>query len=159
MRDNAGLSLRIRPARREDVPAIIRMLADDDLGKGREDVSEPLAQAYFTAFDAIEADNRNILVVAEASDGNILGCLQMTFVPGLSHQGAERALIEDVRVDSRHRGQKVGRKMLDWAISEARQRPCCMMELFVHGTRSSARRFYLELGFKDCHSGMRLELT
>jgi len=159
MSSKVGPSFLIRPARREDVPAITRLLADDDLGRSRENLTEPLAQAYFAAFDAIAADKRNILVVAEASDGGILACLQVTFVPGLSYRGAERALIEDVRVDRRHRGQKIGRKLLDWAVSEARRRSCCMVELFVHETREPARRFYLGLGFKDSHSGMRLQLT
>ncbi|WP_368911989.1 GNAT family N-acetyltransferase [Taklimakanibacter deserti] len=102
-------------------------MADDDLGGSWENLTEPLAQAYFKAFDAIAADTRNNLVVAEATDRDILACLQVTLIPGLSHQGADRALIEDVRVDRRHRGRKIGRRMLDWAVSEARRRstrPC-----------------------------------
>lgn len=153
------MEVRIRAARRNDVQAIVRLLADDDLGKGRENITDPLSRDYFRAFGDIEADNRNILVVAELPDGNIAGCLQLTFVPGLSYQGAERALIEDVRVDARHRGRKIGHQLLQWAISEARKRRCRLVELFVHETRSSARRFYLELGFKDSHSGMRLQLV
>jgi ribosomal protein S18 acetylase RimI-like enzyme len=153
------MEVQIRPARREDVQAIVRLLADDDLGKGRENVSEPLSQGYFKTFDNIAADNRNILAVAETLDGVVLGCLQVTFIPGLSHQGAERALIEDVRVDKRYRGRRIGCKMLEWAISQARRRHCCLIELFAHETRTAARRFYLELGFKDSHSGMRLQLS
>ena len=100
--------VRIRPARREDLPAIVRMLADDELGKERETLSEPLLPAYFKAFDAIAADERNVLIVAEAPDSKVLGCLQMTVIPGLGYQGAERALIEDVRVDKAYRGRKIG---------------------------------------------------
>jgi ribosomal protein S18 acetylase RimI-like enzyme len=153
------VEVEIRPARREDVQAIVRLLADDDLGKGRESVSEPLSQDYFKAFDDIAADSRNILAVVQTQDGTVVGCLQMTFIPGLSHQGDERALIEDVRVDKRYRGQKIGRKMLEWAIGQARLRHCCLVELFAHETRTAARRFYLELGFKDSHRGMRLPLN
>lgn len=152
------VEVHIRPARREDIQAIVRMLADDELGKCREDLSEPLSQAYLSAFDEIAADKRNILIVAETVDGGVLGCLQMTFVPGLSYQGAQRALIEDVRVDKDHRGRKIGHQMLDWAIGEARRRRCRLIELFVHETRSASRRFYKQLGFKDSHSGMRLQL-
>jgi ribosomal protein S18 acetylase RimI-like enzyme len=148
----------IRPARRADVQPIVHMLADDELGKGREVLSDPLAPAYFNAFDNIAADGRNILIVAETPDGRILGCLQMTFVPGLSHQGAERALVEDVRVARAHRGRRIGHRMLEWAIDEARQRQCRLIELFVHETRASAQRFYARLGFKDSHRGMRLPL-
>lgn len=150
--------IQIRPARRADMPAIIHMLADDELGKGRETLSEPLAPAYFKAFDDIAADRRNVLIVAEAPGGQVVGCLQMTFIPGLCHQGAERALIEDVRVDQAHRGRKIGHRMLEWAIDEARRRQCRLIELFVHETRSAARRFYAQLGFQDSHRGMRLPL-
>ncbi|WP_246770962.1 GNAT family N-acetyltransferase [Aestuariivirga sp. YIM B02566] len=149
----------IRPARREDIRTIVRLLADDELGRDREDLSEPLSQAYFKAFDEIVADKRNLVIVAEAADGGLLGCLQMTFIPGLSHQGAERALIEDVRVDKHHRGRKIGHHMLDWAIGEARRRHSCLIELFVHETRFAARRFYENHGFKDSHRGMRLQLA
>jgi GNAT superfamily N-acetyltransferase len=137
---------------------MIRLLADDDLGRGRENIAEPLAPAYFKAFESILADDRNILVVAEAADGDVLGCLQLTIIPGLSYQGAKRALIEDVRVDSRYRGRKIGHQLLEWAIEEARRRSCCLVELFVHETRNDARRFYRGLGFADSHSGMRLKL-
>lgn len=158
MTRDAGPSLRIRPARREDVPAIIHLLADDELGRSRENLSEPLAPAYLTAFDAIAADDRNFLIVAENAGSEILGCLQMTLVPGLSYQGADRALIEDVRVARHHRGRKIGHELLEWAIGKARRRNCCLVELFVHETRDAARRFYLDLGFQDTHSGMRLKL-
>jgi GNAT superfamily N-acetyltransferase len=153
------MEVQIRPARREDVQAIARLLADDDLGKDRENIAEPLSQDYYKGFDDIAADSRSILAVAQTLDGEILGCLQVTFIPGLSHMGAERALIEDVRVDKRYRGRRIGRRLLEWAISQARQRHCCLVELFAHETRTAARRFYLELGFKDSHSGMRLRLT
>ena len=158
MPGDAGPSCRIRPARRDDTTAIIRLLADDDLGRSRENTAEPLAPTYFAAFEAIANDDRNILVVAEAADGDILGCLQLTIIPGLSYQGAERALIEDVRVDSRYRNRKIGHRLLNWAVDEARRRNCCLVELFVHETRGDARRFYRGLGFADSHSGMRLKL-
>lgn len=148
----------LRPARPEDLPAIIRMLADDEIGKDRESLSQPLLPAYVEAFEAISADERTSLIVAEATDGKVLGCLQITFIRGLSYQGAERALIEDVRVDSAHRGQKIGHRMLAWAIDEARRRHCRLIELFVHETRISARRFYARLGFRSSHSGMRMQL-
>jgi len=134
------------------------MLADDELGKERETLSEPLLPAYFKAFDAIAADERNVLIVAEAPDSKVLGCLQMTVIPGLGYQGAERAIIEDVRVDKAYRGRKIGHQMLRWAIGEARRRQCRLIELFVHEKRASARRFYARLGFKDSHAGMRLPL-
>jgi GNAT superfamily N-acetyltransferase len=148
----------IRKARREDVAAIVRLLADDLLGAGREVVSDPPLAAYFEAFAKIAADERNLLVVAEDAAGQVIGTLQMTFIPGLSNQGAEMALIEAVRVDSSLRGQGLGQALLGWALDEARRRGCRSVELFTHNSRVDAQRFYERLGFAKSHAGMRRAL-
>jgi GNAT superfamily N-acetyltransferase len=146
-----------RRARREDAPAIVRLLADDELGRGRERIEDPLPAAYGEAFDRIDADERNLLIVGELG-GEVVATLQMTFVPGLSNQGAERALIEAVRVASSRRSSGVGGRMVDWALAEARRRGCRSAQLFTHESRRDAQRFYARLGFKPSHVGMRLEL-
>jgi GNAT superfamily N-acetyltransferase len=146
-----------RRARREDVPAIVRLLADDRLGRGRERIEDPLPAAYGEAFDRIDADERNLLIVGELY-GEIIATLQMTFVPGLSNQGAERALIEAVRVASARRSGGIGARMVDWAFAEARRRGCRSVQLFTHETRKDAQRFYARLGFQPSHVGMRLPL-
>jgi len=153
-----GLDLDIRPARSEDILSIVCLLADDPLGATREDASEPLLEDYRLAFEAIILDCRTKLVVAECAEAGILGCLQLTTIPGLSHRGLTRALIEDVRVDARFRGKGIGRQMLEWAIGEAQRSGCRMVQLFVHETRSDARGFYTGLGFEQVHAGLRLRL-
>jgi ribosomal protein S18 acetylase RimI-like enzyme len=145
----------LREARREDVAAIVRLLADDHLGAAREEVRDPPLPAYYEAFEKIAADPRNLLAVAEDADGRVVGTLQMTFIPGLSNQGAELALIEAVRVDSALRGQGVGQVMIRWARDEARRRGCRSIELFSHLSRTEAQRFYERLGFEKSHAGMR----
>src|ERR1700744_3443302 len=100
-------SLTFRTATREDVAAIVRMLADDPLGSKREKFAEPLPESYYTAFDAICADGKNELIVAE-SEGKLIGTLQLTFIPYLNHQGSWRALIESVHVDASMRNRGVG---------------------------------------------------
>jgi GNAT superfamily N-acetyltransferase len=144
-----------RSARREDVPAIARLLADDALGAAREDPSDPAP--YFAAFDRIDADPRNLLAVAEI-DGGVLACLQMTFIPGLSNRGAEFALVQAVRVDASLRGRGVGQAFMHWAMDQARARGCAAMELFTHHTRTDAQSFYDRLGFAASHVGMRRAL-
>jgi GNAT superfamily N-acetyltransferase len=141
-----------RRAVRDDAPAIARLLADDPLGSGREDPSDPAP--YLDAFDRIGADPRNLLAVAEI-EGVVLGCLQMTFIPGLSNKGAEFALVQAVRVGASLRGQGVGQAFMQWAMDEARARGCAAMELFTHKTRTDAQRFYDRLGFVASHVGMR----
>jgi len=147
----------VRSARREDVPAIVAMLADDTLGRSRERLEDPLPRPYWDAFAAIEADPNNRLLVAEI-DGAVAACLQLTFIPGLSRLGAERAQIESVRVASAHRGGGLGRKLIEAAIAEARRHGSQIVQLTTDKTRSDARRFYESLGFVASHDGMKLNL-
>jgi ribosomal protein S18 acetylase RimI-like enzyme len=146
----------IRRARRDDVEAIVRMLADDPLGSGRERIEEPLPSYYFQAFEAVDRDSRIQLVVAEDDDGSVVGCLELCILPGLSSQGASRGLIEDVRVAAHCRSRGIGEKMVQWAIAEARTKGCKLVELLTHHTRVDAQRFYKRLGFQPSHVGMTL---
>lgn len=152
-----GEAILMRPARQEDLPAIVRMLADDPLGADRERYAEPLPLGYLEAFDRIVADNRNLLAVAEVG-GAVVGCLQLTFIPGLSFQGAELALLEGVRVVASRRREGLGAVMIEWAMDEARGRGCSQMELLTHASRKSAQRFYERLGFAASHVGMKRPL-
>lgn len=146
-----------REARRADVPAIVGLLADDPLGTGREAVGNEVDAAYWRAFDAIEADPRNALVVADR-DGEVVGTMQLTFIPGLSRRGTERAQIEGVRVRADQRGTGLGRQMIEWAIDQARDRGCRLVQLTTDKSRTDAHRFYLSLGFRPSHEGMKLDL-
>ncbi|RZU74211.1 L-amino acid N-acyltransferase YncA [Micromonospora kangleipakensis] len=144
-----------RDAVRADLPAIIALLADDVLGKAR-DFTE-VDDAYEKAFADIDADPRNHLVVADAG-GELVGCMQITYIPGLGRHGAERSLIESVRVRSDLRGRGLGREMMAWAIDQARQRGCALVQLTTDKTRADAHRFYRNLGFVASHEGMKLAL-
>jgi len=146
----------IRRGRREDVAAIVGMLADDPLGGPRERIEDPLPPSYFSAFDAVERDPNIQLVVAEDGEGAVVGCLQLCIMPGLSSQGATRGLIEDVRVASRCRSRGIGEQLVQWAVTEARGKGCKLVELLTHHTRVDAQRFYERLGFARSHVGMTL---
>lgn len=146
--------LTFRDARREDVPAIVALLADDILGAGRETAVD---DAYWAAFEEIEADPRNRLIVAEAG-GEIVGTLQLTLLPGLSRHGMLRAQIEAVRVAAAQRGQGTGTAMIEWAIAAARRHGCGLVQLTSDKRRGEAIRFYESLGFRASHEGLKLEL-
>lgn len=147
----------IRVARQADLQAIVRLLADDKLGQSRETYSEPLPDAYTDAFAAIDRDPENALIVAEEA-GAIIGVLQLTFIPHLTYTGGVRAQIEGVRIDSAYRGQGIGRKLFEWAITRARARGCHLVQLTADKQRPDAHRFYETLGFKASHEGMKLHL-
>jgi ribosomal protein S18 acetylase RimI-like enzyme len=146
-------SITIRRARRDDVAIIVAMLADDPLGSGRERLEDPLPPSYYQAFETLDRDPDIQLVVAE-EQGAVVGCLQLCILPGLSSQGASRALIEDVRVASLRRSRGIGEQLVQWAVAEARARGCKLVELLTHSTRVDAQRFYARLGFKASHVGM-----
>jgi ribosomal protein S18 acetylase RimI-like enzyme len=152
----AASSISIRRARREDVEAIVRMLADDPLGSGRERIEQPLPASYFGAFEAVDRDRHIQLVVAEDNDGAVVGCLELCILPGLSSQGALRGLIEDVRVAAHCRNRGIGEKLVRWAVAEARGTGCRLVELLTHHTRVDAQRFYKRLRFQPSHVGMTL---
>ncbi|MEU3456046.1 GNAT family N-acetyltransferase [Micromonospora sp. NPDC006766] len=144
-----------REAVRADLPALIALLADDVLGKAR-DFTE-VDDAYEKAFADIAADPRNHLVVADLG-GELVGCMQITYIPGLGRHGAERSLIEAVRVRSDLRGRGLGREMMTWAVDRARERGCALVQLTTDKTRADAHRFYRNLGFVASHEGMKLAL-
>lgn len=151
-------SLKIRPAKASDLPAIVRMLADDPLGSQRERSIDPLPRKYYAAFEAIQLDSNNELVVAEAEDATIIAVLQLTFTPYITHQGGWRATIEGVRVDRKFRGSGFGRDFVSWAIRRAQDRGCHIVQLTTDKKRPEALKFYQSLGFTASHEGMKLKV-
>lgn len=146
-----------RLARREDLPDIVRMLADDELGSQREKLEEPLPESYYTAFAQINSDLNHQLIVAE-SDGNLIGTLHLIFLPSISYRGGLRAQVESVRVDRKFQNQGIGSEMMKWTIERAKARGAHIVQLTTHKTREDAHRFYERLGFEKSHLGMKLSL-
>lgn len=134
------------------------MYADDSLGQARESPDEPLPEPYLDAFSEINADPRHRLVVVE-EDGEVVGTLQLSFIPHLVLLGGERAQIEAVRVRSDRRGSGVGGALVAWAVDQANMRRCCFVQLTTNAGRVDARRFYERLGFEASHVGMKLALS
>jgi GNAT superfamily N-acetyltransferase len=141
-----------REATIDDLPAILSLLADDDIARERGGY-----EADKSAFLAIDADPRNELIVADR-DGEIVGTCQLTFIPGLSRGGAERMTIEAVRVRADLRGAGIGRRLMTYALDRARSRGCTLAQLTTDKRRTAAHRFYESLGFVASHEGMKLAL-
>ncbi len=148
----------LRLARRDDVQAIVALIAADQLGATRDGVRDAAdLAAYTAAFEAIDADPAHLLVVAE-SGGEVVGTMQLSFLPGLARRGALRAQIEAVRVAQSTRGSGLGAAMMTWAVDEARRRGCALVQLTSDKSRTDAHRFYQRLGFVASHEGMKLPL-
>jgi GNAT superfamily N-acetyltransferase len=150
--------IEIRHARAADVPAIVALLADDELGASREVVADPLPDGYRRAWEAIERSPGSRVVVAE-QDGAIVATLQLDVVPSLSRGGMLRAQIEAVRVAGDRRGGGIGRRLIAWAVEEARREGCGLVQLTTDRRRPDALRFYASLGFVDSHHGLKLALA
>lgn len=153
-----GTTVTLRRASAQDVPAIVALLAADQLGAARDGVTgDEDLQPYLHAFEAIEGDPAHLLLVA--TDGaQVLATMQLSFLPGLARRGALRAQIEAVRVRQDHRGRGLGAALFGWAIEEAGRRQCPLVQLTTDVSRADAHRFYERLGFVASHVGSKLSL-
>lgn len=149
--------LKFRRAVQSDLAAIVSLLADDAVGATREDATVPTNAAYVSAFAAVDRDPNQLLAVVEDS-GSVIGCLQISFIPGLSRLGLWRGQIESVRVAASHRGRGLGQEMFTWAIAQCRQRGCALVQLTTDKARPEALTFYEALGFDASHEGLKLTL-
>ncbi len=150
-------NIQARKIREDDLPRVLQLLANDELGQFREEVLDTPHDDYIRAFKAIDQDINQYFAVFENDDA-IIGCLQITFIPGLSRHGAFRGQIESVRVSGAHRGKGYGSLMMKWAIDQCRQRGCRLVQLTSDKTRKDALRFYHKLGFVDTHEGFKLDI-
>ncbi|WP_433246747.1 N-acetyltransferase family protein [Streptosporangium sp. CA-135522] len=138
----------------EDVPPIVALIADDSISAAR---TGDFGDEHRAAFEAIDADPNNELIVAEL-DGEVVGTMQLTYIPGISRRGATRMQIEAVRIAAALRGQGLGRQMMEWALERGRARGCAMVQLTTDKARKDAHRFYDSLGFVASHEGYKLGL-
>lgn len=148
----------IRPALKKDVFAIVEMIANDKLGKLRENFKSPLPDSYYEAFHNINADPNQELVVLENNSQEVIGTLQLSFIQYLTYQGGIRAQIEAVRVHENYRGKGIGQKLFEWAIERAKEKGAHVVQLTTDKKRPEALAFYEKLGFKASHEGMKLHL-
>ena len=148
--------MKFRKATKKDVTAIVKMIADDELGEKRESFLIPLPSEYIDAFEKINADENQELVVVENAEMEIIGTLQLSFIQYLTYQGGIRAQIEAVRIRKDKRGQGIGKEMFQWAIIRAKERNAHLIQLTTDKKRPNAIKFYEDLGFKQSHEGMKM---
>jgi len=151
------VNVSVRRAREADVPAIVRLLADDFLGAAREALGPPLPAGYLEAFREIDADPHARLLVAEL-DGEVIGTAQLSFMRRMSRAGHRVCEVESVHVASSRRRQKIGAQLMAKALAEARAAGCSRVQLTSDQRRLDAHRFYERLGFAKSHFGFKLGL-
>ena len=151
--------MKFRKAIENDVSAIVEMIADDELGKERENFQYPLPDEYVKAFGKINADENQELIVVENENGEVVGTLQLTFIQYLTYRGGIRAQIEAVRIRKDNRGSGLGKAMFEWAIIRAKERKAHLLQLTTDKKRPKAIEFYKSLGFSQSHEGMKLHFN
>lgn len=150
--------MNVRSAHKEDIPFLVGMIANDPLGRLRENDVSPLPKEYYAAFENISSDPNQELVVMEGENGIVIGTLQLSFMQYLTYQGGIRAQIEAVRIHEAYRGQGIGQMLIEWAIKRAKDKGAHVAQLTTDKKRPDALKFYERLGFKASHEGMKLHL-
>ena len=148
--------MKFRKVTEKDLLEIVDMIADDELGKKRENFQNPLPDQYLRAFKQISSDPHQELIVVENDNAEIIGTLQLSFIQYLTYQGGIRAQIEAVRIRKDKRGLGIGKKMFAWAINRAKERGAHLLQLSTDKKRPLAVKFYESLGFKKSHEGMKI---
>ena len=152
-----ALKFKIRKACFNDIPSIVGLLANDPLGIQRESFKDPLPQQYYTAFQEIDADKNQYLIVVEDKN-KIIGTMQLTIITYLTYKGGRRGQIEGIRIDTSYRNQGIGKLMIEWAIAKSRELECHLVQLTTDKKRPDALEFYKKLGFAISHEGLKFHL-
>ena len=147
-----------RKATKEDLPAIIEMIANDALGQLRERFEDPLPKEYYSAFERINTDKNQELIVIENSEGEVVATFQLSFLQYLTYVGGIRCLVENVHVREDQTGKGIGKQMFQWIIERAKEKNVHLIQLTSNKLRPNAIRFYEGLGFKATHEGFKLHL-
>ena len=148
--------MNFRKATQEDIIKIVEMIADDELGVKRENFQVPLPEEYLKAFENINSDDNQELIVVESENLEVIGTMQLTFIQYLTYRGGIRAQIEAVRIRKDKRGLGIGKTMFQWAINRVKERNAHLLQLTTDKKRPKAITFYENLGFKKSHEGMKL---
>jgi len=146
---------RVQRAARGDVPALVALLSDDEIGRTRE-ISE--IARYEEAYDAVTRDDSHYLAVVRDEHDRIVGTMQLTIIPGLSRGGTTRLQIEGVRVAASERSRGIGTAMLEWAHTHGRHRGATLAQITTDRVRERAHAFYARLGYANDHVGLKRAL-
>ena len=146
---------RVERATRADVPAVVALLADDELGHGREGTEWA---RYEAAFDVVARDTSQYLAVVRDESDCIVATMQLTIIPGLLRAGTTRLQIEGLRVAAPNRSHGLGAAMLDWAHEHGRARGASLSQVTTDEVRERARSFYERLGYETSHVGLKRRL-
>lgn len=146
-----------RKATIDDLQAIVDLLIEDELGKTREQLTGELDLSYIDAFQKIDADPNQFLMLTTMDD-QIVGTCHLTIMHSLTFRGSTRMHIEAVRIAKKYRGHNIGTWIMNAAIEYGKANGASLIQLTTNKKRPRAKQFYKRLGFIASHEGMKLHL-
>lgn len=134
----------IRPARPEDVPALVRLLSqlftiEADFAPDRERQRKGL--------ELLLADEARARVLVAERSGALVGMVAAQLVVSTA-EGALSALVEDMVVDAPARGDGVGAWLLSEIEAWATARGATRLQLLADKENAPALRFYAREGWR-----------
>ena len=135
--------MKLTKAIHSDIPELVELLkALFD----QEAEFKPNSETQKKALRKIILDlNIGIILVAR-DDEKILGMINLLFTESTA-LGAKVAILEDMVVLANYRGEGIGSKLIDFAISEAKKEGCKRITLLTDIENTKAQSFYQMKGF------------
>ena len=139
---------------------IIRELEEKDFKNGflttldvlRETSSMSEGKAI-EIFKKIKSNPKHIIIIAEV-EGRVIGSTTLLIEPKFIHQGGVVGHIEDVVVDKKFQGKKIGEKIITHVLEIAKNHGCYKTIL---DCSDSVKPFYEKLGFKYNSNELRFD--
>jgi predicted N-acetyltransferase YhbS len=145
------MKIEIRAAREEDLDAVADLLRQ----LGYPVTSGEITSCFAETLRSRQAD----IFVAEVSGSAVAGMISLVRFPALRLNGFQ-VCIEEMVVDSAHRGMGIGGRLVRFAEAYAREKGAVMLEVLSNRKRESFhRKFYEKNGFVlSNHAVLRMEL-
>jgi GNAT superfamily N-acetyltransferase len=150
----------VRRAEPADLQAVLAVLAEGTVTRhvGREQLP-PSSDLQRCSWDRMMRTADLSVYLAER-EGVAVGTATMLFMPHLTYGCRPTAFIEAVVVRHAYRRRGVARRLLDQALTDARQAGCLKVQLLSHKRHAAdgAHRLYEAAGFTAEAEGFRLYL-
>lgn len=139
----------IRQATNADLPAVLALCAELDVGSAGDEQGLTLAQAQALLAEFARYPSYRLFVACEGahSDAPVVATYTLLVMHNLAHGGTPSAIVEDVVVAHAHQGKGLGTQLMKHAMALAAQAGCYKLALSSNGRRLGAHAFYESLGF------------
>lgn len=147
--------IKFRIAKEEDLPALVVLIADNEIGSLREDETD--LSPYIKAFREISKSINDHLIVMEKEE-EIIGMAHLTILTHLSLKGSKRGNIETFHIKNTYRNKGYGTILMKYVMTLAKKLEVLICQLTTNKKRVEAKYFYEKLGFVATHEGLKINI-